>query len=65
MATTSILLVTNEQLEVEGSFDDVVKLLENAARSSPGTFAILKEAASEAAVGVKPAHVVMVRPADE
>jgi hypothetical protein len=65
MATTTIILATDQLLEVEGAFDDVVKALENAARSSPGTFAVLKDTATERAVGVKPAHVILVKPGDD
>jgi hypothetical protein len=65
MATTNVLLTNDEQLEVDGAFDDVVKALETAARSSPGRVAILKDAATGRAVAVKPAHVIAVRPADD
>ena len=41
MATTTVLLSTGDQLEVEGSIDEVIKELENAARSSSGTLARL------------------------
>lgn len=65
MASTLLLLVTGEQLEVEGSLDAVEKVLENAARSGAGTLAMLAEANSEKPVGVYPAHVVTVRARDE
>jgi hypothetical protein len=65
MPTTKLLLVTSVQLEVEGSIDDVAKALENAARSSPGTLAWLKDTGAEAKFGVNPAHVVSVRPGEE
>ena len=44
MATTRLLLSTAEQLEVEGSIDEVAKQLENAARSGSGTLARLNVA---------------------
>jgi hypothetical protein len=59
---TRILLATGEQLEVDGPIDDVVKQLENAARSSAGTLARLTEAASGDVLAVNAAHVVLVRP---
>jgi hypothetical protein len=65
MPTTKLLLVTGEQIEVEGSMDDVAKRLENAARSSAGTLAWLREAATQEPLGVNPARVVTVRPGDE
>jgi hypothetical protein len=65
MASTLLLLVTGEQLEVEGGLDAVEKVLENAARSGAGTLAMLSETTSEQPVGVYPAHVVTVRPNDE
>ena len=43
-----------------GSLQDVEKLLQNAARSSPGTIAWLTDARTGASVGVNPAHVVTV-----
>ncbi len=61
---TRILLATGELLEVEDSFDAVVKALENAARSSAGTLAQLAEAGSGERVAVNAAHVVLVRPND-
>jgi hypothetical protein len=65
MATTKLLLVTGERLEVEGSPADVAKALENAARSSHGTLAWLSEPETQEQVGVNPAQVVTVRPAEE
>jgi hypothetical protein len=59
---TRILLATGEQLEVDASIDDVVKELENAARSSAGTLARLTDSASGEPVAVNAAHVVLVRP---
>jgi hypothetical protein len=58
---TRILLATGEQLEVDASIDDVVKALENAARSSAGTLARLTEAGSGEPIAVNAAHVVLVR----
>jgi hypothetical protein len=65
MARTLLLLVTGEQLEVEGPMNDVEKVLENAARSGVGTLASLTETATQKPVGVYTAHVVSVRPGDE
>ena len=64
MATTKLLLVTGEQLEVEGTVEDAAKALENAARSSAGTLAWLEETATEEVLGVNPAQVVTVRTGD-
>jgi len=63
MPTTKLLLITGEQLEIEGSIDDVAKALENAARSSTGTLAWLNDTAGR--LGVNPAHVVTVRSGGE
>ena len=62
MATTKLLLATGDRLEVEASLDEVVKELENAARSSAGTLARLTQTGSGEPVGINAAHVVMVRP---
>jgi hypothetical protein len=62
---TRIHLATGEQLEVDGPIDDVVKQLENAARSSAGTLARLTEAASGDALAVSATHVVLVRSSPE
>jgi hypothetical protein len=59
---TRILLASGEQLEVDAPLDDVVKALENAARSSAGTLARLTESGSGEALAVNAAHVVLVRP---
>jgi hypothetical protein len=65
MPTTKLLLAIGEQLEVEGGLEEVVKKLENAARSSHGTFAWLTEATTQERLGVSPAQVVTVRPGEE
>jgi hypothetical protein len=64
MATTKLLLATRDQLEVDGSIDEVVKALENAARSSVGTLARLKQAETGEPVAVNATQVVAVRPGD-
>lgn len=64
MATTKLLLATGDQLEIGAPLDEVVKSLENAARSSAGTLARLTEAQSGDPVAVNAAHVVTVRPGD-
>jgi hypothetical protein len=61
MPRTRLLLTTGDQIDVEGTPEDVVKELENAARSSLGTLAWLTESASEELVGVNAAQVVTVR----
>jgi hypothetical protein len=58
---TRILLSTGEQLDVDAPMDEVVKELENAARSSAGTLARLTESGSGEALAVSAAHVVLVR----
>jgi hypothetical protein len=64
MATTKLLLSTGERLEVGASLDEVVKELENAARSSSGTLARLKDAETGDQVAVNTTHVVAVQPGD-
>lgn len=59
---TLILLATGEQLEVDASFDEVVKALENAARSSAGTLARLAQTSTGEPVAINAAQVVLVRP---
>ena len=56
-----ILLATGEQLEVDASLDEVVKELENAARSSAGTLARLTQSGNGTLVAVNATHVVLVR----
>ena len=58
MATAKLLLATGIELEVDASLEEVVKLLENAERSSAGTLARLTEAQTGAPVALNPAHVV-------
>jgi len=65
MATTKLLLATSDLLEVEGTAEEVIKELENARRSSPGTLARLREPESGAPLAVNAAQVVTVRPGDE
>jgi hypothetical protein len=64
VASTTISLATGETLEVSGSLDEVAKRLEDATRSGAGTFAWVDEAASGERVGLRPAHVVLVRTTD-
>jgi hypothetical protein len=63
--TTRLLLVTGEQLEVEGSIADVAKELENVTRGSAGMLAWLTPAATRQALGVNAAWMVTVRPVEE
>jgi hypothetical protein len=65
MATTRLLLVTGDQVEVDASFAEVVKELENAARSSVGTLARLTQADTGEPLAVNATQVVAVRPGDE
>ena len=59
--STDLLLTTGELLPVRGSLEDVQKRLQDAVRSSPGSLAVLTEAATGEPVGVNPAHVVTIR----
>jgi hypothetical protein len=61
VATTRVLLTTGELLEVDGTVEDVAKALENAARSSAGSLAWLKEGDADEPLGVNPSQVVTVR----
>jgi hypothetical protein len=60
---STILLVTGERLDVEGSVEEAAKALENAARSSSGTLAWLQDAVTQETLGVNPLQVVSVRAA--
>jgi hypothetical protein len=62
---TRILLATGDLLEVDEAYEDVVKALENAARSSAGTLARLTRSDSGEPVAVNATHVVVVRPGDD
>jgi hypothetical protein len=63
--STRLLFSTGDRLEVAGAIEDVEKPLQDAARSSPGTLAWLKDAGSGESVCVNPAHVVSLTPAPE
>jgi hypothetical protein len=63
--STKLLFTTGQQIEVEGLMEDVERRLQDAARSSSGTLAWLKDARTEEPVGVNPAHVVTVTAGDE
>jgi hypothetical protein len=65
MPSAKLLLVTGEHIEVEGEIEEIEKKLQNAARSTPGTLAWLKESTSDESVGVNPAHVAMLRPGED
>jgi hypothetical protein len=65
MSTTNLLLITGEQIEVEGLAEDVGQQLQNAARSTQGTLAWLEEANSGESLAVNPAHVVTLRAGEE
>lgn len=62
MATTKLLLATGDQLELDASLDEVVKALEDAARSSAGTLARLTQAGTGEPIAVNTAMVVAVLP---
>jgi hypothetical protein len=64
LPVVQILLATGDRLAIDASMDDVIKELENAARSSAGTLARLTEAESGEPVAVNAAHVVLVRSSD-
>jgi hypothetical protein len=64
MATTRLLLATGDQLEVDASLAEVVKELENAARSSQGTLARLADAETGELLAVNATQVVTVRPGE-
>ena len=56
------MLASGEQFEVDAPLDEVVKELENAARSSAGTLARFAQAGTDEPVAVNASHVVAVRP---
>ena len=58
---TLIVLVTGAELEVDASVDEVIKALENAARSSAGTLAKLPDSGSGNLIALNAAQVVLVR----
>jgi hypothetical protein len=64
MATTRLLLATGDQLEVDAGLDEVVRELENAARSSAGTLARLTQAGTGDPMAVNATQVVAVRLGD-
>jgi hypothetical protein len=64
LTTTRLLLATGELLEVEGGSRDVDKQLQDAARSSSGTLAWVREHGSDEEIAVNPAQVVMLRPGE-
>jgi|Tabmets5t2r1_1033131.scaffolds.fasta_scaffold30029_2 hypothetical protein len=61
MPTTKLLLATGDELDVDGSLEEVAKVLENAARSSAGTLARLTQAETGKPVAVSATHIVAVR----
>lgn len=64
MATTKLLLATGDQVEVDATVDEVVKALEDAARSSPGTLARLRQSETGEPLAVNATQVVTVRADD-
>jgi hypothetical protein len=65
MATTKILLATGDEVEVSATLDEVVKTLENSARSSAGTLARMTDAAGGGSLALNAAHVVLARDGDD
>jgi hypothetical protein len=65
VATTRLLLITGDELEVDAPLDKVVKELEDAARSSAGTLARFAQAGTAEPVAVNASHVVAVRPGSQ
>lgn len=65
MATTRVLFSTGDQLEVEGSIDEVIKEIENASRSSTGTLARLTLSDTQEPLAINGAHVVAIRVGDD
>ncbi len=65
MASTKLLLVTGDQVEVDGPTDHVARLLQDASRSSAGTLAWLEDSRTHEPLGVNPEHVVTVSGGDE
>jgi hypothetical protein len=63
--STMVLFSTGDRLEVAGAIEDVEKPLQDAARSSPGTLAWLKDAGTGESVCVNPAHVVALTRASQ
>jgi hypothetical protein len=64
MATTKLLLATGDELEVDAGLDEVIRELENAARSSAGTLARLTQAGTGDPMAVNATQVVAVRLGD-
>jgi hypothetical protein len=63
--STKLLLTSGEQIEVEGPVEDVGRRIQDAARSTSGTLAWLRDARTDVPIGVNPSHLVMLRPGDE
>jgi hypothetical protein len=61
--TTRLVMVTGEALLVDGTVDDIGRLLQDAARSTSGALAWLETSGGEK-LGVNPAHVVTVSAGD-
>jgi hypothetical protein len=58
---TSIILTNGDRVAVAATLDQVVRELENAARSSAGTLARLTDADTGEQVALNATHVVLVR----
>jgi hypothetical protein len=65
MAMTTLVLATGDHLEVDASYDEVIKELENAARSSHGTLARLRQPGTGEPLAVNVGQVVTIRPGQE
>lgn len=64
VSTTELTLVTGERYVVDGDREQVEKAILAAARGSLMQFAWFAEAGDARPLGVVPAHVVSLRPAD-
>jgi hypothetical protein len=67
MAPTEIRLASGERLIVEGSLEEVEKVLSDAARSGQSRLAWFTQSRGGKRVGINPAHVASLTPneADE
>jgi hypothetical protein len=63
VATTNLLLVTGEALELDGSLESVAKQIENATRSSAGALAWFTDSSTGETIAINPAHVVTIKEA--
>lgn len=62
MTRIEIGMVSGETLTVDGTVEEVEKLLSDAARSGQSRMAWFHEAGSEQRIAVNPAHVASLKP---